>query len=89
MNNDSVVSVNYTEEIAIAIIDKLKNSTTFQECTQDLLSSVSSMYIDVPLVDIEEKEKQWQRFATEQFLNGYDLGDAIYDKLSKGRRSNT
>jgi hypothetical protein len=36
------------------------------------------------LVEDSSEDRDWQRLATEQFLNGYDEGDAIYDDLPTG-----
>jgi len=35
----------------------------------------------IVLIEDEEEEKAWIRFANEQFLEGYDESDAIYDGL--------
>ena len=33
----------------------------------------------IKVIVLYEEEDEWKRLATEQFLKGYDEGDAIYD----------
>jgi len=36
------------------------------------------------LVPEDDEDEDWNRFAMEQFLKGYDESDAIYDQLPPG-----
>lgn len=38
-------------------------------------------YLKIPFETAETENQGWQRLTTEQFLNGYDEEDAVYDTV--------
>lgn len=38
----------------------------------------------VLMTNADDENADWQRLAAEQFLEGYDSGDEIYDNLPEG-----
>ncbi len=38
-------------------------------------------YLRIPFETAETESRDWQRLTAEQFLNGYDEADAVYDTV--------